>query len=181
VCARLVSSSPSIRLVLGVPESIIVERASGPSLDASSSSSSTRARTSLVPDVVLLDVVLDGIDIVTTIVVFDAAPIAIAIAIASPSRASARGGRWGEGRWRDGFHGSGLKMSVLCPTEGGVARHESIEGVREGSEGWGARTGDRTGRPLSDRRVTTGRWEDGRMATDRPRAISRDGRKGATE
>lgn len=147
MCARLVSSSPSIRLVLGVPESIIVERASGPSLDASSSSSSTRARTSLVPDVVLLDVVLDGIDIVTTIVVFDAAPIAIAIALASPSRASARGGRWGEGRWRDGFHGSGLKMSVLRPTEGGVARHESIEGVREGSEGWGARTDRGPDRP----------------------------------
>jgi hypothetical protein len=38
-------------------------------------------------------------------------------------------------------------MSVLCPTEGGVARHESIEGVREGSEGWGARTDRGPDRP----------------------------------
>ena len=136
MCARLVSSSPSIRLVLGVPESIIVERASEPSLDASSSSSSTRARTSLVPDVVLLAVVLvlDGIDIVTAIVVFDAAPIAIAIAIASPSRAAARGGRRGEVRWRGGLHGSGLKNMCGLVPRGGVAR-VAIEGVHEGLEG----------------------------------------------
>ena len=82
-----------------------------------------RARTSLVPDVVLLTVVLvlDGIDIVTAIVVFDAAPIAIAIAIASPSRAAARGGRRGEVRWRGGLHGSGLKNMCGLVPRGGVA------------------------------------------------------------
>ena len=179
MCARLVSSSPSIRLVLGVPESIIVERASGPSLDASSSSSSTRARTSLVPDVVLLDVVLDGIDIVTTIVVFDAAPIAIAIALASPSRASARGGRWGEGRWRDGFHGSGLKMSVLRPTEGGGREARVDRGCARGFRGVGCTDGPGTG-PAGPFLIDGSRPAGGRMATDRPRAISRDGGKGAT-
>ena len=135
------SSSPSsIRLarILGVPESI------EPSLDAPSRASTSRvivvvaarARTSLVPDVVLLTVVLvlDGIDIVTAIVVFDAAPIAIAIAIASPSRAAARGGRRGEVRWRGGFHGSGLKHMCGLVPRGGVAR-VAIEGVHEGLEG----------------------------------------------
>ena len=138
------SSSPSsIRLarVVASPSSIVE-----PSLDAPSRASTSRvivivdarARTSLVPDVVLLAVVLvlDGIDIVTAIVVFDAAPIAIAIAIAiaSPSRASCarRSARRGAMAWW--IPRSGLKKMCPLSHEGGVAM-VAIEGVHEGLEG----------------------------------------------
>ena len=130
------SSSPSsIRLarVVASPSSIVE-----PSLDAPSRASTSRvivivdarARTSLVPDVVLLAVVLvlDGIDIVTAIVVFDAAPIAIALALAlaSPSRASSPRAAVGEARG-DGVvdsTGQDSQRCVPCPTRGGRDRRD---------------------------------------------------------
>jgi len=72
--------------------------------------------------------------------------------------------------------GQDSKCPSFVPPRGGsrgTSRSRVCARVQRG--GVHGRTGDRTGRPLSDRRVTTGRWEDGDRPTARNLARRREG------